>query len=373
MSRVGIISVDGHAKPSWAAYRDYLDPEWREAYDAWVGPVAETPDFCHPKFGPQAQWEPKRRVADLEAQGVVAEVVFPNGATPFSPRAGESLGVEALRAGYRAHNRWLADACSEVKGRMFGQALVDFGDVPAAVKEIHAAREQGFVGVVMPPLVEGGRYFFDPALDPIWAACVETGLPISQHGGVGAPNYQPSGLAAFLVLATEHSFFSGRSLWQLILGGVFDRFPALKVAYVETESWWLRPVMELLDNRDRMGDDWAKAAGRGGERPYRRLPSDYLHTNVYMGLSPFMQATAQSFDDGKERQIITTGNAMIGSDYPHPETALPWLRGAVRAFAGLPNVSEAGARNVIYGNAAGLYGIDLAALQPHIERTGLEL
>ncbi|CAN7550219.1 amidohydrolase family protein [Phenylobacterium sp. LjRoot219] len=367
MARVGIISVDGHVKAPWARYREYLDPQWRGRYDDWVKPFERTPDFVHAAHGEEAQWDPQRRVAALEAQGVVAEVVFPNGATPFSD--GER-DAEAIRAGHRAYNRWLADICSQVPGRMFAQALVHFGDVDAAVAEIHAAKKNGFVGILMPPLVPeapGSRYFFDPALDPIWAACVETGLPISQHGGVGAPHYRPSGLAAFLVLATEHSFFSGRSLWQLILGGVYDRFPDLKVAYVETEAWWLRPVMDLLDRRDLVGDDWAAAAGRGGQtRPYRRRPSDYLRTNIYMGVSPFPypQGVAAAFDDGQERELVATGNAMIGVDYPHPETALSWLRAAVDQFTGLPNITEAGARKVIYGNAAQLYGIDLAPLRP---------
>jgi predicted TIM-barrel fold metal-dependent hydrolase len=377
MARMGIISVDGHSKASWADYRGYLDPQWRERYDEWVKPVAAVPDFCHTGLGQEAQWDARRRVADLEAQGVVAEVVFPNGATPFASNDPIGRDPEAVRAGYRAHNRWLADLCSVVPGRIFPQALVDFGDVEAAVKEIHAAKAAGFVGVVMPPLVQGApdsRYFFDPALDPIWAACVETGLPLSQHGGTGAPSYKPMGMAAFLVLATEHSFFSGRSLWQLILGGVFDRFPELKVAYVETEAWWLRPVMELLDRRDLFGDDWAKASGRGGSRPYGRLPSDYLRTNIYMGISPFVKSIAlETFDDGKDREIITTANAMIGADYPHPETALFELREAVDQFAALPNVTRDGAQKVIFGNAARLYGIDLGRLQPEVDRVGFEL
>src|SRR5690606_16743410 len=108
-------------------------------------------------------------------------------------------------------------------GRLFGQAHVAFDDVRQAVADIYEAKEQGFVGVLVPPLYPGSRYFFDPELDPIWAALCETGMALSQHGGVGAPDYQPQTMSAFLVLATEHSFFSGRSMWQLILGGVFDR------------------------------------------------------------------------------------------------------------------------------------------------------
>src|SRR5437868_2880379 len=95
MRRVGIISVDGHVKAPWSAYREYLDPQWREPYDAWVQRVAVRPDFCHTGFGPEAQWNAKKRVADLEAQGVIAEVVFPNG-IPF---AGGDAPVEATRAG----------------------------------------------------------------------------------------------------------------------------------------------------------------------------------------------------------------------------------------------------------------------------------
>ena len=113
----------------------------------------------------------------------------------------------------------------------------------------------------MPPLYPGSKFFFDPTLDPIWAACQEVGLPLSQHGGTGAPNYQPVGFAAFMVLAAEHSFFSGRSLWQIMLGGVFDRFPDLKMAFIETESWWIAPMIGLLDRREQiMGDDWTEFA-----------------------------------------------------------------------------------------------------------------
>jgi predicted TIM-barrel fold metal-dependent hydrolase len=263
---------------------------------------------------------------------------------------------------------------------MFGQAQIDFNDVDLAVKEIHTAKNCGFVGILMPGLTADSRFFFDPALDPIWAACTETGLPISVHGGIGSPNYLPAGPAAFLTLATEHSFFSGRSLWQLILGGVFDRFSDLKVAFVETESWWLRPVMTLLDRRDSAGDDWADDASQNHsplalKRPYSRLPSEYLKTNVFIGISPFAKSLvgAEAFDDGKERQLITTDNAMAGADYPHPETALPWLRDTVQAFAALPGITPEAARKVICGNAAQLYGIDLARLQPHIDRVGFEL
>ena len=84
--------------------------------------------------------------------------------------------------------------------------MVAFDDIELAVADIHWAKEQGLGGIVMPPLYPGSKFFFDPDLDPIWAACEEVDLPLSQHGGTGAPDYQPAGFAAIMVLATEHFF-----------------------------------------------------------------------------------------------------------------------------------------------------------------------
>src|SRR5262249_5673105 len=162
----------------------------------------------------------------------------PNG-LPFSTIRFEDFGKQgdpALdRQARTAYNRWLADFCAAAPGRRAGQMVTNFDDVDQAVRDVHWAREHGLGGIMMPPLLPGGRFFFDPALDPVWEACVDVGLPISQHGGSGVPGYQPGGFAAIMTLALEHSFYSGRSLWQMILGGVFERFPDLRLVFVETE------------------------------------------------------------------------------------------------------------------------------------------
>ena len=225
-------------------YRDYIDPKWRDAFDDWLKSFEGMPDgFVRAEFGEDAQWDPKRRVADMETQGVMTEILFGNGAPFAAGRVDYAPDPEQTRQANMAFNRWVIDFCSEAPDRLHGQALVSFDDVDQAVKDVHWAKEQGLVGILMPPLYPGSKFFFDPALDPIWAACTEVGLPLSQHGGIGAPDYQPQIYAAFMVLAAEHSFFSGRSLWQLILGGVFDRFPELKIAFIETEAWWIAPMM----------------------------------------------------------------------------------------------------------------------------------
>jgi predicted TIM-barrel fold metal-dependent hydrolase len=335
--------------------------------------------FVRGEFGEDAQWDPKRRVTELERQGVAAEVLFGNGAPFAVGRVDFAPDPEETRQANMAFNRWVIDFCSEAPGRLHGQALVSFDDVDQAVHDVYWAKEQGLVGILMPPLYPGSKFFFDPALDPIWSACQEVGLPLSQHGGTGAPNYQPLGFSAFMVLAAEHSFFSGRSLWQLILGGVFDRFPDLKIAFIETESWWIAPMIGLLDRRERLADDWTEFAQTLGQsKPYSRLPSEYWRSNCYAGISPFdpSQLSAgdlSSADRAADGFAIHSDNAMFGVDYPHPESIVPRVITNARLLAAMPNVTEADARKVLYENAAEVYHLDLAALQPQFDRVGFEL
>jgi predicted TIM-barrel fold metal-dependent hydrolase len=379
MDRAAVISVDGHVKPPRAEYREYIDPKWRVAFDEWLESVADTPDgFARAELR-DGQWDSKRRIADLEGQGVVAEVLFGNGESFAAGRLDFAPDAEQVRQAHLAFNRWLVDFCSEAPGRLYGQALVSFEDVDQAVADIHWAKEQGLVGILMPPLYPGSKFFFDPALDPIWSACQEVELPLSQHGGTGAPNYQPAGIAAFSVLAAEHSFFSGRSLWQLILGGVFERFPDLKISFIETESWWIAPMMELLDRRARFADDWSEfMQSLGQSKPYSRLPSEYWATNCYAGISPFHPSQVSdgelgSAEKGEAGFAIHSENAMFGVDYPHPETIFPNVIDNARLLAGMPHVSEEDARKVLYKNAAEVFHLDLESLRPEFDRLGFDL
>jgi predicted TIM-barrel fold metal-dependent hydrolase len=377
MERLAIISVDGHVKAPRAAYRDYIETKYLDRFDEWVKSGEGTPDgFVSGAIGEDAQWDPRRRVTDLESQGVVAEVLFSNGPPFAEGRLDYAPDPEITRQGAMAYNRWLVDFCSAAPGRLCGQAMVPFDGVDQAVQDVYWAKEHGLGGILMPPLYPGSKFFFDPALDPIWAAVQEVGLPLSQHGGTGAPNYQPQGFSAFMILSVEHSFFSGRSLWQLILGGVFERFPDLRLAFVETEAWWIAPVMEILDQRMSIGDEWTEFAPFFGPEgvPYKRLPSEYWATNCYAGISPFMPTQisldrlGSAHDEPLKGFAIRSDNAMFGVDYPHPETIFPSAMDQARALATNPHVTEDDTRKVLFENAAALYHFDLDALKPHIER-----
>ena len=385
MERVAIISVDGHVRASRADYRQYIEREYVELYDDWVRAeeAADSPQHggLRPEVDETSQWDSDLRLKDMESQGVVGEVLFPNG-LPFESRSAASerfSSPDVARQARLAYNRWLADFCARTPGRRSGQALVSFDDIDLAVADIAWAKDHGLGGVMMPPLLPGDPFFFDPELDPVWAACVDADLTVSQHGGSGAPKYGPPGFAAIMTLAIEHSFYSGRSLWQLILGGIFERFPSLRVAFVETEGDWIGPAIRKLDRRLQWGDDWtgwAQILQRS--RTFTRLASEYWADNCFSGISPFtddqvpldqLAKPSSEYDDF----AIGCDNAMFGVDYPHFESVFPNTADQVAALTSHPAITTEVAGKILCNNAARVYGFDLATLRADIERIGFTL
>src|SRR4051812_19457308 len=115
--RYTVISADCHAGGNHAQYREYLTAELQEEFDAWRGGY-QNPFRDLQDDGRSRNWDDDRRWADLEADGVVAEIIFPNTVPPFFP-----TGIVIARpprpdeyrlrwAGIQAHNRWMADFCA---------------------------------------------------------------------------------------------------------------------------------------------------------------------------------------------------------------------------------------------------------------------
>jgi predicted TIM-barrel fold metal-dependent hydrolase len=382
MERLGIISVDGHVRASRDIYRDYFEQKYLDEYDAWVADQERQglPDAggLKPGLEVECQWDSEHRLRALEAEGVVAEVLFPNG-LPFSRRRFEDVeqvpDPELNRATQDVYNRWLADFCAEAPGRRAGQAMVSFQDVDQAVKDIRWAKEHGLGGVMMPALGPSGPAFFDPALDPVWATCQELELSVTQHGGAGTPTYAPPGFASIMTLAIEQQFYSGRSLWQMILGGVFDRFPDLQLAFVETGANWIVPTIRDLDKRLAGNDDWmafAKLMNR--EREFTRKPSEYWASNCHMGMSPFTMGQFETSVelDGEPTAGVTIDTVMVGVDFPHFESVTFHMREHVAELLAHPAIDAAAARKLLYENAAAVFGFDVDVLQPHMDRVGID-
>ncbi len=375
--RAIVISCDGHATARPDDYVPYIDPAYRERYEEFAIGVkkhraAQRRAMQEGKslfkdegsFGldeetdddRDGEWNSAVRTRVLEGEGVVAEVLFPNGGVPFGG-FGESAEHELRLVGNRAYDRWLLDFANETPGRRAALAMLTVHDLDATVAEVRWAATNGMKGVIIPTVPgEGLPPYLDQRYDPMWAACQETGLPVHIHGGGGNPSYGDYGVSSMLMYATEATFYSQRNLWILIWAGVLDRFPNLQFVFTETRASWVPDALMLLDGIHRA------PFFQGIENVAKLKPSEYFARQVTIAAS-FMGA-----HEAQRRHDIGVPNLMWGADYPHVEGTWPKTRKALsRCFAGIP---EDDVRSILCKNPARIYGFDEAVLQPIADRVG---
>ena len=370
--RYTVISADCHAGGSHEMYREYLEERYVADFDAWRekyrNPFRDLQDG-----GRVRNWDDDRRNSDLESDGIVGEVVFPNTVPPFFPsfvlfaRPPKPSEYEHRLAGIRAHNRWMADWCARFPERRAGIGQVFLNDVDDAIEDVRWIKEHGLRGGILisaiPPDVDYVKPLYDPCYDPLWAVCEELEVPINTHGGTGLPNYGNYPASALLFIS-EVMFYSQRPFVQLLVSGVFERFPRLRFVMTEMGCAWLPPMLEQLDGYLASIRD----TGRIGELRFAdehvlpRSATEYFRRNCWMGVSQPGAADAAALDQ------IGADRFMWGSDYPHNEGTHPFTREHLRQR--FSDVAPERLQQVLAGTAAELYGFDLDALAPLAGKVG---
>jgi predicted TIM-barrel fold metal-dependent hydrolase len=367
-----IISADCHAGANHETYRSYLEAKYLEDFDAWRGKY-KNPFRDLQKGGRVRNWDNERRRGDLHADGQVGEVVFPNTVPPFFPsfvllaRPPKPDEFEHRLAGIRAHNRWAADWCAEYADERAGIGQIFLNDVDEAVKDLHFIKDHNLRGgVLIPTLAPDVKYvkpLYDPDHDPIWRTCEELEIPVNAHGGSGVPDYGRYTVANLLYIV-DAAFYSQRPMPQLMLSGVFERFPRLKFVMTELGCSW---VPALLKHMDRVIKQ-INATGRTGELRYSdehklsRLASEYFAQNCYIGVSQPGPADVIAMRE------LGLEHVMWGSDYPHDEGTGPYTREHLRQLFCDWDPDEL--QQVLAGTVAELYGFDLGALAPLAQQYG---
>ena len=367
------ITADTHAGASIDGYREYLDPKWRAEFDAWRR-AYRNPAQKHIGGKKTKNWDSRERCADLERDGVAAEIIFPNTVPPFYDTAFHIAPPPTPEqyprwlAGIRAHNRWLADFCAEEPERRAGIGLIHLNDIDDAIEDVRWIAEHGLRGGVLLPLPSPSDVHLEPLNSPrydrLWAAIQDHDLVINQHSGQGSPAYLADGRGSKALWASEMAFFVQRGFTHLIMGGVFERFPRLRYILTESGCAWVPAVLRHLDA---MWMAWK--AGAIGEidlsrdPALREPPSFYARRNCWYGVS------FPSPRDIAGRDVVGVDRILWGNDYPHYEGSFPHSRENMRfAFAELP---EHEVRMMLGENAARLYGFDLEALRPIAERLAI--
>jgi predicted TIM-barrel fold metal-dependent hydrolase len=385
MDRFVVISADCHAVGRPDDFIPYLDAEHRDAYEASLDRRTELAEgrkasedggllFSRESLedyraheettddvgGTAGQWDSERRIEELENDGVVAEVVFPNGGPFVTGRGGVPFPHHLRVAGLLAYNRWLADFCARAPGRRAGVAQLPIHDIDLAVHEIERAAESGLKGVSVPILFDDAEAapLYHERYEPMWAACAAHALPVHVHGGAG-PDYGDGidQLTRIMLYVTEVPMWPRRVLTFLLWNGTLDRHPDLRLVFTEGTSDWVPATVSYLDYLYE-SKDFAHI-----RQVLPLPPSEYWQRQCFVGASSVSRAeTDMRYDIGVE-------NMMFGSDYPHVEGTWPRTYDWVRAtLGGIPETEQ---RKILGANAARLYGFDVEMLDPIAQRVGI--
>ena len=381
-----IVSTDGHAGLLPEKYRPYVDPQYRDLFDAHVGEEARRraereKDFLIKDFNDKwrsgnesklaAAWDSDLRNEVINDDGVAAEVLFPDGITERNaPPFGAGLGLkpwgvepELQWAGARAHNRWMAEFCQMEPRRRIGLAIVPvLYDVDQAVREVEWAHENGLQGILIPALMGDYDHYNHPKYHPVWRACEERGIVVHNHSGP-SPDFDFSLPGAMGVFLVEFAWWAARPLWHLIFGGVFEEFPKLKYCLTEVSEFWVPSMLEMMDVRASVKHTSGKLGDFRSNLSMK--PSEYVNRNCWLSASAL-------FDEGSTavRHEIGMDNIMWGTDFPHPEGSWPHTREKmVKYMTGIP---EGELEKLLGTNAVSCYDLDEAALNEIAGRVGPE-
>ncbi|WP_437692021.1 amidohydrolase family protein [Sorangium sp. So ce176] len=287
---------------------------------------------------------PEAQIEDMDREGIDVAFLYPTvglylvGLSPLDPPLGTAFA--------RAYNGWLRDFCAHDPARLRGVGLMSLHDPGAMVIELARAAALGFGAVVIRPNPVGGRTLGDPAYEPFWSECERRSIAVAVHEGTHA--YLPAAGAdrfhtRFALHACSHPMEQMMALLALIEGGVLERHPGLRVAFLEAGCGWLPYWLWRLDEVE-----YRHLAGEV-EPHVRRAPSAYFRRQCFVGLEPDEPYLAEVVPR------IGEDNLLFGTDYPHLDHDAGMVGQALALRGRLPGEVV---RKLLWDNPARFYGID---------------
>ena len=283
--------------------------------------------------------DPLARAEMMNCQGIDQAVLMPSQGLMIGAVRDAELAVEIARA----YNDWLAQYCSHAPARLLGSVLVPLQSPREAVAEIRRAHDRlGLRSIVLKPNPVNGRNLNDPAYHPIYELCQDLDLPVFVHEGCG---YAPgatlgidrfeNGLISHLL---SHPFEQMAAMVALIIGGVLERFPRLRVGFLEAGCGWVPYWLERMDEH---------VEKLSWEAPWLSMsPRRYFARQCAVACEPDERIA-------KELLAHESCNIGFGTDFPHSDQLELDAPREARCFAGM---SEAQGRRIARGTAQWLLG-----------------
>jgi uncharacterized protein len=317
--------------------------QWRAQQGLQPDPtVSMGGDRNHAASGRAGHSDPRERLMDMDTDGVQASVTY----CEVSAFRYLYMVKNGWRESTRAFNDALAEFASVDPKRLVINYQIPIHDIDAAVNEVKRAAAQGCKSLQLPvfPAELGLPDYWDRRYDPLWSAISDTDLPICCHIGLNSsledlarrdPTPQKGIFVPLVALSAAEAF----GMW--INGGVFERFPRLKVVFVEPGlgwvSWWLYIVDDLVSRQ-------------GYEFPaLTELPSHYFRQNVFLTFIDEPDAVRHAHDR------LGVENIMWSSDYPHPVSS--WPRSHALVDAMFDGVDPRERELIVSGNAARVWNL----------------
>lgn len=370
-----VIDSDLHVIESGEVYKNYLDEKYRDKMPRYLGlsptnfphwdvqgqmipPWALAKEVIGPQQFLDARnehlYKPVREqgydatstVKAMDAEGIDLAVVYRTFAHMVVSI--DDLQPEYATAYCAAFNDWLADYCRTDPKRLKASAIVSLHDPELAAAEARRAVEkQGHVGVVLLPMPVKGRYVNDPECDVLWKEITRLNVPLAFHGtsGGASKDYVTNrfrGHPNFRTLNHSSAFPLELMLAMgaMLVGGVLERFPNLRVGFLEGNCGWLPWWLHRLD------DQWKKYGG-GEAIKLSALPSEYFKRQCYIGTDVDEDLLSTVIDE------IGDDNIVMSVDYPHADGPFP---NGIKTFLDLPGVGLDSKRKIMWGNCLRLYG-----------------
>ncbi|MEM9538519.1 MAG: amidohydrolase family protein [Cyanobacteria bacterium P01_E01_bin.42] len=316
-----IIDADSHVIEPPAMWKDYLDPEFRDftpssemrikgedivekvSREVWQDANAQMKN-AHPNAYLQG-YNVESHLQEMIVMGVDLAFLYPTYGLWLW--AIDSLPPDVAGGFTSAYNRWLRDFCSFDPDRLKGIGAINLHNPETMAAEVRQIAEWGWKGVFLRPNPVKGRLLSDRAYEPFWTECEALGLAVGIHEGshsrlptTGSDRFN----SRFAMHACSHPMEQMMAMLALIEGGVLERHPGLRIAFLESGCGWLPYWLWRLD------EEYENLYWEVKET-VKMKPSEYFRRQCFISIEP---SEAYLKDIIK---YISTDNLIFGSDYPH--------------------------------------------------------
>jgi len=285
-------------------------------------------------------FEPTARLADMDLDGVDAEVLISGGAAP----TGEAVDEDFQRAVVQSYNNFLSEFCLTDPARLIGPATVPFQNMDLALGEMRRAAKLPGIRAFLFDAFPATPYW-DEGYEPFWRVADELGYPIHFHIGQPRSNAFTMGHLAPNQQGTAMSFISlapvglMETMAIILFAGVPQRYPNVRFVFTEAGASWLAYFKERADIVFRRHRFWTQS-------PLTEPPSFYVDRQF---LNTFIEDTAAI----RLRHEVGLANMMWSTDYPHSDSTWPHSQKYIEeAFAGVPKGER---HQLMAGNAIEIY------------------